>query len=407
LSERETGRPAPSAGRLESEDPTERFSLVVGGPFHTLLRRLGLTAPDQLPTAAASIALAAIAWLPPALLAVAETLAQPGYDGTAFLWDATVYTRFVIAIAVMVATERYADRRILLITRHFREARLLGPEGQARFAEVVRLADRRSSSAVAEGIILAMALAWSWAVQGYVVAVSGVTWEGTLVGDAVSASWAGEASGFVSTPLFLFLAFRWMWRFGVWTGLLYRISRLPLQLTPLHPDRSAGLGFLAIYPNIFSGYVFALACVIASSILKDLRFEQHDPDLVWFAIGAWIALAVALFVGPLLVFVRPLYLARERALLEYGRLASQHHLAFHRTWLGTGRDGEELLGSADPSSAGDLNASVQAVSDIRLVPVDRAALVQLVLAAGAPMLAVAASQVPLFDLLKFIAGTIL
>ena len=54
-------------------------------------------------------------------------------------------------------------------------------------------------------------------------------------------------------------------------------ARLPLQLTPLHPDRAAGLGFLAIYPSIFSGFVFALRWVVASSFLKDLSLQRHEP----------------------------------------------------------------------------------------------------------------------------------
>jgi hypothetical protein len=198
-----------------------------------------------------------------------------------------------------------------------------------------------------------------------------------------------------------------VWWFLVWGVLLFRLSRLPLQLTPLHPDRAAGLGFLAIYPSIFSGFVFALSCVIASSMVKDLGLERHSAELVWFAIGGWLTFALILFLGPLLVFVAPLYATRERALLQYGRLASQHHLAFHQKWIGEARSGQDLMGSPDPSSASDLNASVQAVRDMRVVPVDAVAVIQLVVAAGIPMLAVVATQIPLEDLVKWLVGTIL
>jgi len=50
---------------------------------------------------------------------------------------------------------------------------------------------------------------------------------------------------------------------------------------------------------------------------------------------------------------------------------------------------------------------VEAVRGLRLVPVDRAALAQLVAAAGVPMLAVVATQIPLLDLVKWIVSTIL
>jgi hypothetical protein len=44
---------------------------------------------------------------------------------------------------------------------------------------------------------------------------------------------------------------------------------------------------------------------------------------------------------------------------------------------------------------------------MRFVPIDRAAVVQLIVAAGAPFLAVAATLVPLDDLLKWVVGKIL
>jgi hypothetical protein len=136
---------------------------------------------------------------------------------------------------------------------------------------------------------------------------------------------------YVSNPLFIFLLLRWVWRFAVWALLLFRISRLPLQLTPMHPDRSAGLGFLSINPSIFTGFVFALSCVVASSFLEEMSLEKHDAYTVWVAISVWLAMVLFMFLGPLLVFVGPIYRARERALLDYGRLANQFHLSFHRT----------------------------------------------------------------------------
>lgn len=189
--------------------------------------------------------------------------------------------------------------------------------------------------------------------------------------------------------------------------MLYRISRLPLLLTPLHPDRSGGLGFLAIYPSIFRGFVFALSCVVASAFVKELGLAEHSPETVWFSLAGWLTLILLLFLGPLRVFTAPLSALRERALLEYGRLASQHHRAFHRKWLGEGRSGADLLGGPDPSSAADLNSSVQAVRELRVVPIDGPAVVLLVVVAGVPMLAVVATQIPLADLVKWIVGTIL
>lgn len=392
---------------MQSAEPLERFSLVVGGPFHVVLRRLGLTGADQLPTQRAALGLALVAWAVPALLVTAQSFLDQRYFGWDYFTDLTVYTRFLLAIWVMIATERYADGRIALLSRQFREARLVSDDGQSGFTRALTSADRRSSSALAEALLLVVAVVWSGLTARYTVELAGASWEGALIGGEDVPSWGGEAVRYLSNPLFIFLVLRWFWRFVVWTALLYRISRLPLQLTPLHPDGSAGLGFLSIYPSIFSGFVFALASVVASSFLKELALVQHNPQTVWFALAGWLVISLFLFLGPLLVFVAPLYRVRERALLEYGRLATHHHLAFHRKWISEARGGEELIGTTDPSSAADLNAALEAVQDMRFVPIDRAAVMQLVLAAGIPMLAVVATLIPLADLLKLIAGTIL
>lgn len=390
-------------GEPENTELPERFSLVAGGPFDALLGRLGLIAEDGLPTRSAAVVLASAAWLLPATLVCAQALTDGRVVGWTFFTDFTVYARFLVATWAMLATERYADRRFVLLTRAFHEAKIL-TDDLPTLREALVLADRRTASRLAELAMLVVAVAVSGATTSYAVEIAGSSWEGTLTGGAVVLSWAGSAARFVSNPLFLFLVLRWLWRFGVWGVLLHRISKLRLHLTPLHPDGSAGLGFLAIYPSIFSGFVFALSCVISSSFLKDLDLQQRAPETVWIAIGAWISVCLVFFIGPLLVFIRPLYFARERAILEYGRLASQHHLAFDRKWLG--RDGKDLMGTTDPSSASDLNASVESAFAMTVVPVDRIAVTQLVVFAGIPMLAVAARQVSLVELLKWIVGGI-
>ncbi|HLF30993.1 MAG TPA: hypothetical protein VI566_08195 [Xanthomonadales bacterium] len=391
----------------QPNDFLERFSLVVGGPFHTVLRRAGLVEADLLSSHRTAFGLALLAWLIPVSLASIQALLDDGYIGLSIFSDLTVYSRYLVAVWVMIATERVADARISLLVRQFPHARLVGEAGLPRFAAAVARADRRSSSKLAEAIILILVLIWSVTVTRFLSAVSVKSWEGAVIDGTVVLSWAGEAAAWLSTPFFLFLVFRWVWRFVVWAALLRSIARLPLQLMPLHPDRAGGLGFLSIFPSVFGGLVFALSCVVASALDKAFVFLEHTQQTIWLAMGAWMVLILVLFLGPLLAFSRPLYLAREHALLDYGRLAQQHHLAFHRKWIEPADAGDELMGSSDPSSVSDLNASVEAVLTMRTFPLDRPALVRLLLTAGIPFLAVAASQMPLNDLLMLILGTIL
>jgi len=385
----------------------QNFSLVIGGPFSEILNRIGLNGTDRLPHARAGIILALIAWLPPAILAVIQTQADSQYSGWGYFWDFTVYTRYLVAIAVLVATERIADHRVNLILEQFGHSHIIPGSVNPAFRSLLERADRRSASSVAEAVILAATVIWSGYVTNLTIALAEKSWEGTLAGGTEVLSWAGLAATYVGTPLFLFLAFRWLWRFFVWTLLLYRISRLPLQLTPLHPDKAAGLGFLSIYPSVFTGFVFAMSCVVASSILKELGLEAHEPSMVWLALAVWMIMIMGMFLGPLMVFITPLANERRQALLDYGRLASEHHLLFHREWVEKKKSGAELFGSPIPSSISDLNGSIQAVREMQTVPLSLAAFIQLFLASGLPLLAVVLTLIPLGDLIKWILGSML
>lgn len=387
----------------ESSPTRARFSLVVGGPFHSLLTRLGAMGPDGLPVPWTAVALAAFAWSVPAIAVVAEAILGRDDDVWVYLTDATVLARFLVAVSVLVATERYADGRFEILIREFRATRIVADEHDHEFIEALEGADRRSSSALAEALIGVLAFAASgWGTRvAASLAVGG--WEGSLVDGEVVLSWAGLASSLVSGPLFFFLLLRWGWRFVVWTLLLFRLSRLPLDLIPLHPDRCGGLGFLSLYPSIFTGFVFALSSVVAVTVLKELRFVDLSTSQIQSMLGLWLGTVALLFLGPVAVFVPLLRRAREQALIDYGRLAHQQLHAFRRRWLDAGRSGEELLGCADPSSASDLNAIVNTAQEMRVYPIDHFAIVQLAAAAGLPLLAVALTRIPLRELVGKLA----
>ena len=142
-------------------------------------------------------------------------------------------------------------------------------------------------------------------------------------------------------------------------------------------------------------------------MLKEIGVRAVDGQIVWLAISVWILICLVLVLGPLLVFMRPLYLARERAMLDYGRLASQHHLAFQRKWVGGPKASDAEETSGDPNLASSLSGSVAAARSMRILPLERMAVMQLAVAAALPMLAVVSTQVPLMDIAKWIFGKII
>jgi hypothetical protein len=344
-----------------------RFSLIVGGPFHTLLGRLRLLAADGLPRIAAALVLVAIAWGLPALLIVLQSLVDPPYQDGGFLVDPRAHTRWVIAMAVMILYEPVADRR--------------------------------TSSKLAEALILILAYILTQDTVEIRWMTPGSEWASASGDGHVTLSWAGLAVSYVSDPLFAC----WLWRFVALAVMLWDVSRLPLRLVAAHPDGIGGLGFLNRFPTAFVGLVFALRSVIAAGFYLHTQTGEYAPAAIGLAIGGWVALMLAVFLGPLMVFVGPLSRFKARMQREYAGLAVRHHADFHRTWI-EDRGTSSPVGAADMSTAADLNATVERIYAMRIVPIDRYAVAPVAIAALLPMLPVIATNASLFNLLKTLVG---
>lgn len=391
-----------------SEGPDERFSLVIGGPFYRLQRRLGLLGPDLLPPASTALLFATVAWLPPAVLSVVEgTASQATLVGQAFFLDFGAYARFLISIAMFVMMERIAEKRIALLIHQFHAAGLVPPDERSRFALALQRADRRSSSSLAETILLGIAIAAAANALHMHLSVLQTTWIGSLADGQVRLSAAGWWTALVSFPLFWFLLLRWLWRFVVWTMLLRDLARLDLNLVATHPDRSGGIGFLGLFPPTFTAFAFALSCVSAAAALKEIVFAGVPLEAVGLAFGAWLAAVMVIFVGPLAVFALPLLRLRRQALLDYGTLASNHNRAFERKWVDQEARGEDALGAQEISSLADLATGFALVRSMRLIPLVGETVWPLLVATALPWLGVAMTRIPLAEILRAMARALL
>ena len=386
---------------------TQQFSLVIGGPLHALLSRLRLVGADRLPTFSAALVLVAIAWVPPAMLALLEFLYNGNASALSYFRDYVIYIRDSLAIGFMVVTERSAHLRLTPVIDQFIAARLVTGDSLARFMAAPKSADDRSSSALAEAALLVAVTAFAAFGAPLELEYGVFDWDGRLVDGEPVYTLAGLRSHFISRTRFHFLVLRWLWRFGVWGLLLFRVSRAPLSLLAYHPDRSGGLGFLSIYPMVFSGLIFALSSVIAAQLVSEIQNGVMSVEVQRAMMVAWMILVLVLFVLPLAFFVQPLFRLREQSIFELGRVASEHHSAFERKWLSNEASGAGLLGSADVSSASDIAPIASSPYSLRILPVSFPMTLQLALTAGVPMLVVLAMQMPLDQFLGFILATLL
>ena len=112
-------------------------------------------------------------------------------------------------------------------------------------------------------------------------------------------------------------------------------------------------------------------------------------------------LALALALGPLLVFMPKLLATKRNGLLEYGGFAQEYTGGFDRKWLRERTD-ESPLGSGDIQSLADLSNSFNVIRSMRIVPPSTGSAVMLLLAAALPMLPYLAFIMPVEQILKLL-----
>ena len=394
---------AESAHTKVAASPVNRdtFSLVAGGPLYRLLQRARLSGTDLEMLGRRLAAVFIVAWMPLLILSLIEGHAWGGV-GVPFLRDVDAYTRFLVALPLLFAAELVLHRRLRPSFDKFRERELVPQAQSGQYFAVLQSARTWLDSVWVEIFLIVFV---------YTVGIGGIwrnlaalemdTWYGTLVNGRLVASSAGWWLGLVSLPLFQFLFLRWYFRLLVWSWLLWRISRLDLNLQPLHPDRAGGLGFLAQLSLAFGPLLMAQGALTAGWIADQIFFNGARLLEFKIEIAAATVIAVCLVLGPLLVFTSGLCRAKRAAVGAYGTLATRYAREFDRKWLdGRMPDGETLIGSGDIQSLADLGSSYANLKEMRAVVFGTTTVMVLAAAFVAPIIPLFLTMISAGELLS-------
>ena len=380
---------------------TEDFSLVQGGPLYSLLLALRLTKPPSGLGARAAVLLCLLTWLPLLALSVLQGTAIGTGVKIPFLLDFPVAVRFLLVIPLMIVAERVIDARVTGALRDLAGSGLVANSTVPAFEAMLRGAQRLSNSMLAE-------------VAGVAVVIVGVAylrlelsgslarWQFLPSSEGAVRPLAGWWYILVSIPVFQFLFYRWIWRYLVWSWMLWRISRLDLQLIPTHPDRVAGLGILGPAHAGFGVLAFAISSVISAEYAQEFLLGATTIAQSELAIFGYLILMLIVFLGPLFVFPGVLMRIQLNGLRDYGALANRNTLEFDRKWI-KGRASAEvpLLGSADIQSLADLANSYAVISQIRYAPMDpRTVLLSIFGCIMVPLLPAALTAVPVDQIVR-------
>jgi len=376
------------------------FFIACGGPFYKLQRKLGLLREDEFHSKPRAVMFVALTWGVPLVLNLITGSAYGPFADKPFLLDAGAWARYFIAVSLFILMEKQVQDRLKMHLAQFTRAPLLAPGSFEAAAEAVTRALNRRDALLAEIICILIAIILTLIMWLRLLNQETSFWAVNIIQDANSLTLAGWWVVVVSSPVFLFLLLRWLWRIAVWSMLLRELAGFELRLVATHPDGHGGLTFLGQYPNAFTMFVFAISCVVGAAIAHELMDHTVSMTTYGYLMGGWLLIIMLLFSYPLAAFHKPLTDLKERTLLLCSSQATRHHRAAERELLGKNisATGDAELVSAkeipDPSKTltSVLKLSTFLFNREGLLPVSGAALL--------PLVTAGATQLPIKEIFK-------
>ena len=377
------------------------FSVVMGGPIYDFLLRTGLLRRGLPNALHRIIALIIFTWLPLLILSVKDGLAVGHQVKVPFLYDFSMYGRYLLALPLFILAEVVIDPSIQLSVEEFVDSRIVQDKELPRFEEVLHQTRRLRDSVIPELLLLMLAfvpvylLGREWGMRATVSATS--SWH-TIAHDITSGGWWFVT---VSSPVLRFIIYRWFFRYSIWTLYLWRIMRLQLHLIPTHPDRAAGLGFLSLTQSHFGILFCALGFIFAGHVVNGLVHEGERLASFKFPMAGFLALSIIVGLFPLTLLSPKMAQVRRAGLRKYSKLGNQYTESFEQKWIGTGEPTSEmLLGTSDIQSLADLRNSYQIIEQMAIAPITKRLTLHLAVLAGAPFIPIIIFGTPTAELVR-------
>jgi hypothetical protein len=325
-----------------------------------------------------------------------------------FLFDIETHVRFLGSLAMLIAADLVVHNRINIVVPQFIEHDIIAPDDRAKFNKTIISAMRLRNSIFIELILIVLAYICGHLIWKQFLLLDITTWYASLIDNQVKFTAAGYWYVFISLPLFQFICLRWYFRLFVWYRFLWQVSKLPLRLNSLHPDKVGGLSFLTesmfAFAPILLAYTILLAGIITNRIWhQGASLSQYKLEI--FSIIIFLLLVVSV---PLTFFIIRLAQAKRIGLREYSMIASHYVNNFRLKWIRTEmKDNKVLLGTADIQSLADLSNSYNMVDDMRLIPFNGRILIKLTVLIILPLSPLILTVIPFEEIINRMVNVII
>ena len=380
---------------MNTDTLSNETELFDGGPPRRLETALRLIRPDKPRSIRCILLVALIGWVPLLLLAALQSLLLGQDKLTYLLTDIATHARYLVAVPLLVMAEFLTLPKLGSTVRQFVFANMIRDRDRPRFESIVTSAVQLLNSKLAEILVVLLAYATVLMLIRTVPLNVIPDWN-LLAHEPLHFSWAGWWHLLVTMPLALSVLFGWLWRLFLWGLLLWRVSRLDLDLVPAHPDLSGGLQFVGASLRAFLLISFAFGAAVAGGVANRVVHQGMSLFDFKYAIAALVVAILILFVGPLAVFTTDILRARRRGIFEYGALASTLGHQMEQRWIAPGSTVDESsLNAPDFSATTDLYQTVSNVYQVKSLPVDLQDLIALLISTLLPFLPVLLFEMPL------------
>jgi len=366
----------------------DTYSLMRGGPTHTLLSRLGLIGRRNGSAMWFAVLLVMVCLAPIAMACALDgTLWRQVPGGPIpLLGDYAVLARFLVALPLLVLLAPRSDQILRVTIRQWLHSGLVPPSRERALTGALLNMRRLRDSISPELVCLLLAtVALSLPGPAIVDHLPGLAeWS---VGPDGHPTQGGFWLRHVATPLFRFVMLVWLWRLLLWAHLLWHLSRLQLDLHPAHPDGAGGLGFLGLAQERFAAVSVANGIVLCGVFANHMLYLGETLFTLRYLMVGYVIGASALVVAPLLLMSPTMIRAKRHGLLKFDALANRMTRKFDRRWQrGADPDREEdLIDVNDSSALADFSADYATVRGMSSLPISRWSLVRIALAAAVPL----------------------
>ena len=124
--------------------------------------------------------------------------------------------------------------------------------------------------------------------------------------------------------------------------------------------------------------------------------------------GAFVILALLLFLSPLIAFAPLIVKTKRKALLDYSSLVGRHGRLVRDRWIGGQLILDDaLLDAPEIGPVADTGPLYDAVASMQVLLIGKATVVPLLLAAVLPLIPVLAIEIPITTILSALAKAVI